>query len=84
MLSRRRFWSYAAPAIVLAPNIMRVSMAALESLPSPAAYVTGYDSISFSDLVTAAIRRHHSLIYANVEKKNALWQHLVGDDTQPS
>ncbi len=32
-LSRRRFWSYAAPAIVLAPNIMRVSAAALESLP---------------------------------------------------
>jgi len=40
-LSRRRFWSYAAPAIVLAPSLMRVSAAAL--VKPPTLTVGGYD-----------------------------------------
>ncbi len=79
-LSRRRFWSYAAPAIVLAPNIMRVSAAALESLPNiiegihsnGSTWYRGYDTLDFSELVTTTLRAHPAEIWESVRGINRL------------
>jgi len=87
-LSRRRFWSYAAPAIVLAPSLMRVSAAALVE---PIRYVTMTADmhvinipLSFSELVTATLRAHPREIAKSVEYNNALWAYLVEGNAQPS
>ena len=82
-LSRRKFWSFAAPAIVLAPNIMRVSAAALENLPSineTMQRYSGYDTFNFSELVTSTLRNHAGAVAENVRMTNALWQYLAERD----
>lgn len=86
MISRRRFWSYAAPAIVLAPSLMRVSAAALESLPpvSGSTWYQGYGAISFSELVSQTLRSHSAEIWKSVESRNALLASLRERTPQPS
>ncbi len=84
ILSRRRFWSYAAPAIVLAPSLMKVSTAAMaegfkalkwEHLPSVSDLLYGDQSHirgGLSELITATLRNRSSKLAQNVTMNNAI------------
>jgi hypothetical protein len=72
MLPRRRalFGLLAAPAIVAAPSLMRVS-----ALVLPAeAVVQTYPG--FGELVIATLRNHPSRLAASVAENNLLWAYL--------
>ncbi len=67
---RRRFLLLAAPAIVSAPSLMRVSAAVLDML-GPGEQELALPS-SLSDLITETIRRRSHLIAEMVHKNNAI------------
>ncbi len=72
LLSRRnalRSLFFAAPAIVAAPTLMRVSAKFL--MPAPSVWYSGYETIAINPLDMQAIQRYH-LLYANVSEITAI------------
>lgn len=83
ILSRRRalFGLLAAPAIVAAPSLMRVSTLPGDLL-SVQWYADGANAsmqgyAGFEELVTATLRKRAPQIAANVQANNALWAYLA-------
>lgn len=64
---RRRFFLFAAPAIVAAPSLMKVS-----ALVMPAEPV-----LSFSDIVNATLRNRPSQIAENIRLHNDILRRLI-------
>ncbi len=68
---KRRFFLFAAPAIVAAPSLMRVSTLAQFIMPAP------QPIISISELVNTTLRNRSHLLAASVMKNNAILQRLM-------
>lgn len=89
---RRRFFLFAAPAIIAAPSLMRVSAAVLDSLPKAGnmAWYSGYDTVglepigtetySLSQLITETLHRRGHLLAEKVTKSNAIYAALVSKE----
>lgn len=73
----RRFFLLAAPAIVAAPSLMKVS--ALVASQEGATWYSGYETLAMteSDLVTAMIRARLPYLIRNITQTNALYRHLI-------
>ena len=81
MLSRRgalRGLFFAAPAIVAAPSLMRVSASVLDSLAASLAPTPQYN---ISELITATLRARTPQLIANVTKNNAILQMMMERQT---
>lgn len=76
---RRRFFLFAAPAIVAAPSLMRVSTLAQLIVPEPLTV----GQISLRELITHTLRKREGLLYAQLMKSNALVRYLVENKRQP-
>lgn len=80
ILSRRRalFGFLAAPAIVAAPSLMRVSTMPAALCDYEAANAVMQRYAGFDVLVTTTLRKHAAEIAKNVQANNAIWDFLVG------
>lgn len=65
---KRRFFLFAAPAIVAAPSLMKVSALVLPPPDPPI--------LSFHDLVTTTLRSRMPHMIAQIEQSNALLRQL--------
>jgi hypothetical protein len=85
-LSRRRFFTFAAPAIVAAPSLMRVSkmaagFAALRWRDAPVIEDVGYGTYQhysgYDELVTMTLRHRAGWLAENVTRNNAILKMLA-------
>lgn len=75
---KRRFFLFAAPAIVAAPSLMRVStLAQLVPWNVDAEWVDGRLVSGWDSLVATTIRNRAHLLAEGVRKNNALLEHLM-------
>lgn len=74
---KRRFFLFAAPAIVAAPSLMRVSTALQLILPEQPAYWRTSGVSGLDGLITATLRNRSHKLAENVIRNNALLKHLM-------
>lgn len=69
---RRRFFLFAAPAIVAAPSLMKISALALPQKGK--SWYSGYETLAMSesDLVTATLRARMPYLIHNITQTNAV------------
>ncbi len=75
---KRRFFLFAAPAIVAAPSLMRVS--ALFAPAQPLIITTiapdATTSLSFADILQTTLRNRTAYLAEQIMRNNAILQHL--------
>ena len=69
----RRFFLLAAPAIVAAPNLMKISALVMP----PASPILEAMDITFNELVSATLRARAPFISENIRLANRLAQHFI-------
>ncbi len=79
-LITRRFFTFAAPAIVAAPSLMRISSAIFAEMPinidAVAARIDGMISTDLSAIINATLRNRSKWVAETVMRNNALLSHL--------
>lgn len=73
---RRRFFLLAAPAIVAAPSLMKISALVMPETGLVRAHLeedwAEISASTFGDLITATLRNRTAKLLANMEKDNAI------------